>query len=133
MIRIAQRVGQALFHQYFHDFGFGDITDISLQGEVYSSILPYEKWSKAKLFTSSYGLGISVTPLQMATAYSIIANGGVYVKPRVIESIQFSDGKVLEYKPEKVRRVIKESTSREVSRMLVNGVDSGVAGNGRVE
>lgn len=133
MIRIAQRVGEALFHQYFNDFGFGEITDISLQGEVFSTITPYEKWSKAKLFTSSYGLGISVTPLQMATAYSVIANGWVYVKPRVIESINFSDGKVIEYETEVLRRVIKESTADEVARALVDGIEAGVAGNGAVE
>jgi len=133
MIRIAQRVWEALFHQYFDEFGFNDITDISLDGEEYSSIGAYEKWSKARLFTSSYGLGISVTPLQMATAYSVIANGGIYIKPRVIDSLQFSDGKQVQYGEESLRRVIKESTSQEVSRMLVDGVESWVAGNGRVE
>lgn len=133
MIRIAQRVWESLFHQYFQEFGFWDVTDISLEGEVYSQIAPYEKWSKAKLFTSSYGLWVSVTPLQMAAAYSVIANGGVYIKPRIIDSIEFSDGKIIEYKPEVLRRVIKESTSRDVSRMLVNGVEQWVADNGRVE
>jgi membrane peptidoglycan carboxypeptidase len=59
----------------------------------------------------------------MAAAYSVIANGGVYIKPRIIDSIEFSDGKIIEYKPEVLRRVIKESTSRDVSRMLVNGVE----------
>jgi len=133
MIRIAQRVWEALFYQYFHEFGFGDVTDISLDGETYSSITPYEKWSKAKLLTSSYGLGVSVTPLQMATAYSVIANGWIYVKPRIIDSIQFSDGKEIRYGEEFLRRVIKPSTSQEVSRMLVSGVESWVAGNGKVE
>ncbi len=132
MIRIAQRVGQSLFHQYFENFGFSEVTDISLEWEVYSKLMPYEKWSMAKLFTSSYGLWVSVTPLQMATAYSVLANGGVYVKPRIIESIQFSDGKQIVYKPDILRRVIKESTARDVSEMMVNGVEKWVADNGLV-
>ena len=69
----------------------------------------------------------------MATAYSVIANGGVYIKPRIIESVKFSDGKEIQHKKETIRRVIKESTARDVSRMLVSGVDNGVAANGAVE
>lgn len=133
MIRIVQRLGKALFHQYLTDFGFSDITDVSLEWEVFSKIIPYEKWSLAQLFTSSFGLWVSVTPLQMTAAYSVIANGWVYVKPRIIDSIEFSDGKTIQYKKEVQRRVIKESTSKIVSEMLVNGVENGVAGNALVE
>ncbi len=124
MIRIVQRVGMALFHHYFEQFGFSDTTGVSLQGESFAQLDPYEKWSKAQLFTSSYGLGVSVTPVQMATAYSVIANGGMYIKPRIIDSVEFSDGKVIEYKPEVTHRVIKESTADIVSQMLVSGVNT---------
>jgi len=132
MIRIAQRIGKALFYNYFELFGFNSLTNISLQGEVYSKLIPYEKWSTAQLFTSSYGLGVSVTPLQMATAYSAIANGGVYVKPKIINKIEYPDGKVVEYKPEITHRVIKESTAKTVTNLLVDGVNNGVAKRGAV-
>ena len=133
MIRIAQRIWKAIFHQYLYDFWFSWTTWISLQWEAKSKIDPYEKWSRAKLFTSSYGLGISVTPLQMASAYSAIANGWVFVKPRVIKEVQFSNGKVIEHKQEVTHRVLKPSTSKIVTAMLVDGVDKWVAKNGRVE
>jgi len=133
MIRIIQKVGKALFYNYLELFGFNTLTNINLQGEVYSKLTPYEKWSTAQLFTSSYGLGISVTPLQMATAYSVIANGGVYVKPKIVDHIRYSDGKIVEYKPEITHRVIKESTSEIVTTLLVDGVDNGVANRGAVE
>jgi len=133
MIRIVQRIWKAIFHQYLYDFWFGVQTGISLQWEATSKIDPYEKWSRAKLFTSSYGLGISVTPLQMAAAYSVLANGGTYVKPRIINRVEFSNGNVIEHKKETTHRVIKQSTSSIVTSMLVSWVDTWVAKNAQVE
>ncbi|MDP2090565.1 MAG: penicillin-binding protein 2 [Candidatus Gracilibacteria bacterium] len=133
MIRIVQRVGKVIMHQYFTDFGFGDVTNIDLSGEVYSKIRPWERWSTAQLLTSSYGLGVSVTPLQMAAAYNVLANGGVYVKPKIIEQIKFPDGKIINYKTEQERRVIKASTSKAITEMLTDGCINGVANNGAVE
>ncbi len=133
MIRIVQKLWKALVHKYFVDFWFGEATGITLDGEVSSKIEPYEKWSTAKLLTSSYGLWVSLTPLQMASAYSTIANGWVYMKPYIVESIEYSDGKVISYEPQAVRRVLKESTATSVVNMLVSSVDDGVAWNGAVE
>lgn len=133
MIRIVQRVGKALFYKYLLDFWFDDVTGITLKGEIFSKIDPFEKWPTSKLLTSSYGLWVSVTPLQMASAYSVLANGGVYMKPYIVENITFPDGEELNFKPEAVRRVLKPSTSKTVTKMLVSWVDTGVANNGAVE
>jgi stage V sporulation protein D (sporulation-specific penicillin-binding protein) len=127
MIRIAQRVGKALFFQYLNDFGFWKPTWITFDGEISRSITPYEKWSRAQLFTSSYWLWIGATPLQMATAYSVIANGGVYVRPMIVKKLVFENGRTIEYKPEVTHRVIKESTSKTVTAMLVDSVVRWVA------
>lgn len=132
MIRIAQRYGSAIAYEYLNRFGFSDLTGISLDGEVRSSIENYEKWSKAKLYTSSYGLWVSVTPLQMAAAYSVLANGGVYVKPKIVDKVVYSNGKTVQYKPEISHRVVRPETSRLITSMLVDSVESGVAQNGRV-
>ncbi len=133
MVRIAQRIGKALMYKYFVDFGFDEETGISLQWEVSAKIDPYEKWPDSKLLTSSYGLWISVTPLQMAVAYSVIANGGIYMKPYIVDKIHFPDGKDVVYKPQAVRRVLKPSTSKTVTQMLVTSVNEGVAKRGGVE
>ncbi|NDK09039.1 hypothetical protein EOM39_07425, partial [Candidatus Gracilibacteria bacterium] len=133
MIRIVQRIGKALLHSYQEDFGFGEPTNITLDGEVFSQLPNYEKRSKAQMYTMSYGLGISVTPLQLATAYSVLANGGIYIKPNIIKSIKTPSGKVITFKPEKVRRVIKESSAKIITSMLVDSVDNGFAKNGKVE
>ncbi|QFR39381.1 penicillin-binding protein 2 [Candidatus Gracilibacteria bacterium 28_42_T64] len=132
MIRIVQRIGKVLLHQYFTDFGFNELTGITLEGEVFSQVTPWEKWSRAKLFTSSYGLGVSVTPLQMASSYSTLVNGGIYIKPRIIDYIEFSNNKVIKYKKELERRVIKESTSKIIVSMLVSSAKDGAAKNGNV-
>ena len=66
----------------------------------------------AQLLTSSYWLWVSVTPLQMANAYSVLANGWLYIKPRIIDSIEYPNWKIVEFKIEEVRRVIKDSTSK---------------------
>ncbi|MDD3646198.1 MAG: penicillin-binding protein 2 [Candidatus Gracilibacteria bacterium] len=133
MVRIAQKYGKALAYEYLNKFGFGIPTGITLEGEIYKKIESFEKWSTAKLFTSSYGLGISVTPLQMATAYSTLANGGLYVKPHIVDYIQYPNGKVLKYKTEVDHRVIKESTSRTMVKLLVDSINNGVASLAKVE
>ena len=132
MIRIAQKIGKVLMHQYFNDFGFWELTGITLSWEVFSQIRPWERWSIAQLLTSSYGLWVSVTPLQMAQSYSVLANGWEYVKPRIIKSIAFPSWKVIEYKKEVERKVIKKSTSDIVTSMLYDGIENWVARNAKV-
>jgi stage V sporulation protein D (sporulation-specific penicillin-binding protein) len=133
MIRIVQKVWKVLLHQYFEDFGFWWLTGINLSWEVYSEIKPWEVWSQAQLLTSSYWLWVSVTPIQMATAYSIIANWWVYIRPRIVDKIEYSNWKVIKYKKEEVRRVIKKSTSDTVISMLVDSASNWVANKWNVE
>jgi cell division protein FtsI/penicillin-binding protein 2 len=132
MLRIAQKVWKVIFTDYLNSFGFWELTTVTLEWEVFSEIPHYEKWSMAKLFTSSYWLWISVTPLHMAVAYSIIANWWVYIKPNIIKKIKFPDGRVVNYKKDITRRVIQNTTSKIVSSMLVDSVNKWVAWNWKV-
>ncbi len=127
MIDIISKIGPSLFYKYILDFGFGNKTNITLDGETYSRIDPYEKWSRTQLFTMSFGQGIDVTMLQMAAAYSVLANGGVYMEPYIVESIAYPDGRKVDTIPTPSRRVIKEDTAKKVSYMLVDGVQHGYA------
>lgn len=133
MIDIVQKIGKSLFYKYINDFGFGGKTNITLEWEVYGRIDPYEKWSRAKLFTMAFGQGITATVLQMATAYSVIANGGIYMQPYVVDSLTLADGTVVKNSPTPLRRVIKESTSKKVIAMLTEGAKIGFAKKGSVE
>ena len=127
MIDIIQKIGPSLFDKYIREFGFWGKTNITLDGENYSQISPYEKWSRTQLFTMSFGQGISATMLQMATAYSVIANGGVYMQPYIVESVAYPDGRKVDTIPNPIRRVIKEDTAKRVTAMLVDGVENGFA------
>jgi cell division protein FtsI/penicillin-binding protein 2 len=132
MINIVEKVGKSLFAQYLVDFWFNNKTNITTDGEVYAQIAPYEKWPRAQFFNMSFGQGISVTMLQMASAYSVLANGGVYMQPYIIESMTYPDGKKVETVPTPLRRVLKESTSKQITAMLVDGVRNGFAREGGV-
>ena len=90
-------------------------------------------WSQAQLLTSSYWLWVSITPLQMASAYSVLANGWIYIKPRILDEIKFPDWRVIKYKKEEVRRVIKKTTSDLVIKMLVDSAANWVAKKWNVE
>ena len=127
MIDIIQKIGPSLFHKYITDFGFGTKTNITLDGEHFSHIDPYEKWSRTQFFTMSFGQGINMTLLQMASAYSILANGWVFMEPHIVESMIYPDGKKIDMIPTPLRRVIKEETAKKITAMLVDGVRNGFA------
>jgi len=133
MLKIAKRYWKAIAYEYLNKFWFWTPTGITLQWEVYKPIENYEKWSMARLFTSSYWLWVSVTPLQMAVWYSSLINGWVYVKPHIVDKIVFWDWRTLKYKTEVSHRVIKESTSKEIVRMLVDSINNWVAKSWNVE
>ena len=118
MINIVQRVGKPLFYEYLKKFGLGDITGITLDGEHTGSLEAYEKWPKAKLFTMTFGQGIQVNLIQMAAAYSALANGGVYMQPYIVQKRVYPDGDTVGTEPIPVRRVISTTTSQKIVAML---------------
>lgn len=132
MINIVEKIGRSLFAQYLVDFWFNGKSNLTTEGEVYAQIPPYEKWPRAQFFNMSFGQGISVTMLQMAAAYSVLANGWIYMQPYIVESMTYPDGKKIETVPTPVRRVIKETTSKQITAMLVDGVRNGFAREGWV-
>lgn len=133
MIRIVQKIWKALLYNYQKAFWFGEPTNITLDWEVYSNLPNYEKRSKAQMYTMSYWLWISTTPLQMASAFSVLANWWVYVKPNIIKEIKTPTWKVLTYKPEKLHRVIKEETAKIITNMLVDSIENWFANKWKVE
>ena len=105
-ITIAQRLGQGRLAHWIDRFGFGRATGIDFPGESPGFALPPDQWSGSTIGTVPIGHGIAVTPIQMARAYSAIANGGVLVKPRLVEKV---DGRAV------ARTRGKRVVSREVS------------------
>lgn len=133
MIRIAQKIWKTLYYKYLDSFWFWKKTGITLEWEVETKLDPPDKWSQAQLLTSSYWLWIWVTMLQMARAYSTLANGWIYYKPQIVKSIKFADWKEIESKPEATHRVLKEETSRIMTEVLVDWVNIGEARSWKIE
>lgn len=112
-------LGNANFSDYVERFGFGEVTGIDLPGEGAGNIANLKnKKADINFFTASFGQGISVTPIQLISAYNAIANGGTLMKPQIVDRIIHSDGSVEEVAPQEVRKVISQSTANQVSQML---------------
>ncbi len=133
-IKVGQRLGKSHYYDYISGFGFGNLTKIDLPGETPGLIRRPKEWSALSLASLSIGQEISVSPLQMLTAMSAIANGGNLVRPYVAKSIVAADGKVIiENAPKPVRRVISEATARTLATILKGVVTDGTGKAAAVE
>ena len=123
---LAMALGEEKFYKYIQNFGFG-------QRVVYSCLVNqkvyYETWidgQKVDIGMLSFGQGISVTPLQMATAFGAIANGGMLMSPHIIKYMSDYEGVSVSATRQKfVRRVISRQTAQEVKTMLEETVQQG--------
>jgi len=125
MIFAMREMGQEAMRKYSHDFGFGIASGIELINERAGNLASLDKISDIYFATASYGQGITVTPLQLASAYSALANGGTLMKPYIVSEKRYADGRVEETKPQVVRQVISKKTSTTISAMLVSVVENG--------
>jgi cell division protein FtsI/penicillin-binding protein 2 len=110
---IGMKLGPRRFDQWVHRFGFGAPTGVDLPGEQHGIVLHWQQYSGSSMGNLPMGQGESVTPLQMATAYAAIANGGILRTPRIVKSI---GGKPLREAPG--HRIISASAAAELRNML---------------
>ncbi len=130
---VAFQSGKERFYRYVTAFGFGQPTGIDLQGEAKGIVKdPNAKdWAQVDLATNSYGQAISVSPIQMITAVSAIANGGLLMKPYVVKQVvDPRTGEVVrKAEPQIVRQVIGRDTAAALLQMMVNAAEhEGTAG-----
>lgn len=123
-IMTAQRLGSERLDDYLRAFGFGAETGIRFPGESDGILMPEEEWWTTSMGTIPIGQGIAVTPLQMASVYATVANGGVRLAPRLIRGT-VDGGEVRERHPLVRERVVSTRTARLVTRMLAEAVASG--------
>lgn len=133
LIQLGARIGTTTLYKYYRAFGFFDTTGVDLPGEPNSifkeesTVLPVER------ATYSFGQRFSITPLQMITAISAIANDGILMKPRIVKSITNTDtGAVTSIDPEEVRQVISTETAEKVKSMMQSVVEYGTGKRGGV-
>lgn len=121
--QVALRLGPETFERYIRAFGFGQKTGIDFPGESRGFFRPSRSWSRRSIYTIAMGQEIGVTPIQLATAVSAIANGGVLMRPYIVSKVIDPSGKVIErHAPMKVRRVIAPETSRTLLSLLTGVV-----------
>jgi len=127
--KIAENLGRETFYSYIRKFGFGSKTGIDLPGETSGLLaLPY-RWSRMHLGTISFGQGISISPLQLITAFSAIANDGVLMKPHLVKTIFDDRGKIIkEFHPESRGEIITQRTANQVTSILETVVEEGGTG-----
>ena len=127
MVFVAQKLGVDRMISYLSRFGIGELTDIDLQGETAPSFKLRNAWYDVDLATTGFGQGISVTPIELLTAFSGLANEGKIMQPRVVRAFENSNGEVLKI-PTKVKRTpISEKTAKIMTQILVNAVEKGEA------
>ena len=125
-IQIGQKIGKTQFLEGVRAFGFFQETGIELPGETAGLGFTEDSFTDVDLATSSFGQSITVTPLQLITAISAIANGGTLYKPHLIKEIVNSDNIVIEKnEPEVVRQVISKETSATMCEILESVVSKG--------
>lgn len=130
MTSVSQKLGKKLFPRMLEKFGFGRVTGIELDDELPGDI-PKGNWSNSLLATAAFGQGVSVTPLQMITAFSAIANGGLLVKPMIIDRILHTDGSVDKTQPQVVDRVLTVDTTQTLNTILISSAEKGFAKTGK--
>ncbi len=117
--KIGIKLGDERLYRYLRNFGFGEKSGIDLPGETAGSLRPTNRWYGTDIATISFGQGVAANAIQIAAATSAIANGGLLMKPYLVEKITDQDGNQLQLiEPQTVRRVISAETAATVSRIM---------------
>jgi cell division protein FtsI (penicillin-binding protein 3) len=124
--KLIQRLDNDTYYKYLRGFGFGSYTSITLPGEVRGILKKPNRWSKISKAFMSFGYEVSVTPLQLITAYCAVINGGILYEPYILKHKTDKNGTVIfENSPVAVRRVISNETSDRIRIMLRSAVKNG--------
>ncbi len=127
-MQVGLRLGQSKFLEYFNGFGLSQKTGIDLPGEGTGIFFDESSFTDLDLAVASFGQGIQVTPLELITAVSAVANGGYVMEPHVVKEIRDSNNNVVEtIEPKVVRQIISEETSETVCSVLESVVTDGSA------
>ena len=134
MVLIGDTFSDETFEKYLKAFGLYDKTNVDFPAEIKPYTTPYRKWDKLKKSTMSFGQGIVVSPIQLATAFSAVINGGILYKPYLVEKITDENNIVIRRNlPTPIRQVISPEISANMREILESVVSEGTAKKGIVE
>jgi cell division protein FtsI (penicillin-binding protein 3) len=125
-VKVGEKIGTKSLYTTLKEFGFGTRTGIDYPGETTGRLAPYKRWSKIDAGAISFGQGISVSALQLAAATGAIANGGVLMRPYIVERVIDSKGREIDsFGPQAVRQVVSPDTAAIIARMMRTVVENG--------
>lgn len=134
-VALGQKLGKEKLFSYIDKFGFGKKTGIDLNGEATGIIFNLDRVGEVELATTSFGQGVSVTPIQQITAVSAAINGGKLYKPYIVKSITEpeTNNAIVTNKPQMVRKVISKEASLKTSLALESVVTNGTGRNAFID
>jgi len=132
-IKLGLLVGNESMYDYAKRLGFGSKTGIDLPGESGGIFRPLRRWQPSSIGSIAMGQEVGVTPLQMATAYSVIANGGSWVKPHVVREMRSADGSIVFQAKTELRPALKAETVEKLRGMMEGVTLHGTARKAQVE
>ncbi len=123
VVWVEEKLGNTRFKDYIEKFGFGQKTGITVNTEVAGDISSLSK--KGQIFgaNGSFGQGLTATPLQLAVAYSAVANGGKLLKPYLVEEVRYASGKVEKTVPQLVEQILSPRTTELLKGMLTSVIE----------
>jgi len=130
MAKVSDKIGSELLYRTARDFGFGTETGVELPGEIRGELKKPTDWSGTTLNTMAYGYEVGVTPLQIAAAYSAVANGGVLYKPTIVRRADSESGQWS--RPVTVRRVLSSPTAEVLKSFFVGVVERGTGTGAKI-
>lgn len=127
---VARPLNKNVFHHYMHEFGFGKKTGIELNAESDGRIFPVSKWTATSFSSQVMGYEVAVTPLQMATACSVIANGGILKPPTILKGLKSNhrNAEMVGGLAAPARRIISQRAAEQVRRCMVSAIGEGGTG-----
>ncbi len=125
-VKVAMLLGPDTVYRYLKSFGFGSKLGFDLSGEISGMIRPVRQWSKTSITAIPIGQEVGVTALQLASAISVIANGGQLMKPYIVDSVRDNQGQIIKQnKPTLIRKVISLDTAMRIKKILTGVVEEG--------
>lgn len=128
MIKIAENIPASARFEDMQRFGFGKPTEVGFEGETFGVLNDYKSWDGVSNFTTMFGQALSVSPVQMTSAYQALANDGVRLPPILIESCRSEDGSATSAPSPKPVQVVSSNAANDVMLMLEKIVEEGGLG-----
>ncbi len=133
MAKVAEKLGPALLYGHLAQFGFGAKTAIGFPGERSGWLRAYKKWPAITLRTIGFGQGVTVTPIQMVTALSAVANRGELIEPYLAEKLVYPDGAERSlHRRTLVAKVLSKKTANQMAELMTEVVNSGTGAKAQI-